>query len=390
MCIPKYILEQVGGFPIGQVQGEDQDLWSRIALQHQIALHPKQCISYQLDAENRASKSIIPKGELAFSKNLQHKLDAGEVPTFLVKSVERYISGHLLHLAKLNIEANDLVAAKRILSDKRVKKLTKRFAKWAIVLELKSLSTMLCRPFSKDRSQTKWRNQEATTKKPTVLHLVNDTKMGGITSSIDSLGSSVVGEKFTFLLKAIKPSRWSLKKYDAKVIIVHYACSWSTLVPNFLIKLMNPSAKVILHEHHYTYCFEKTVPSVKRFRLMLKLNYALFDKVVAVSYGQADWVCSNGLMNTEYLEPIQQCNDLETLLQLSTKKVGSRVTIGAFGRLVPVKGFDTLIKAFNQVNNPNLKLAIGGSGPEEKKLKQLARGNKNIHFAGRVTDVPDF
>lgn len=390
VCIPKYILDQVGGFSEGQVQGEDQDLWARIALQHDIALHPKHCVSYWLDAENRVSRLIIPNSELAYSKNLQSKLDKGEIPAHLVDSVKRYISGHLLHLVKLNIQANNLVVAKRILSDDRIAKSTKRFVKWAVALKLKFLAKKLTSilPWSKDSVTPD--NVKQGTSKPNVLHLVNDTKMGGITTSIDSLGRSKLGSKFTFVLKAVKPSSWWVKDYRADVIIVHYACSWATIIPNLLTKLLNRHSKIILHEHHYTHCFEQTVPSVKRFRLMLKINYALFDKVVAVSHGQADWVCSNGLMNEDFLKPIQQCNDLETLLKVSAKKLGTTVTIGAFGRLVPVKGFDTLIKAFNLVDKPNLKLTIGGSGPEEEKLKRLAKGNNNISFAGRVTNVPQF
>ncbi|MCW8876214.1 MAG: glycosyltransferase family 4 protein, partial [Kangiellaceae bacterium] len=392
VCIPKYILNQIGGFAEGQVQGEDQDLWARIALLHHIALHPKPCVNYRLDAENRVSETIIPIRELAYSKNLQARLDNGEIPAYLVGSVKRYISGHLLHLAKLNIKANNLTDAKRILSDRRASTLTKRFVKWTIALKLRSLSSKFFSILNSFRNPTKHETivRIPASTKPRVLHLVNDTKMGGITSSIDSLGSSALGENFRFLLKAVKPSSWFVKNYQADVIIVHYACSWATLLPNLITKFMNPKSKIILHEHHYTHCFEKNVPSVKRFRLMLKLNYALFDRVVAVSHGQADWVCTNGLMNEDYLQAIQQCNDLEMLLKVSAKKVGSRVTIGAFGRLVSVKGFDTLIQAFNRVGNPNLKLVIGGSGPEEQRLKSLAEGNSDIYFAGRVTNVPQF
>lgn len=51
------------------------------------------------------------------------------------------------------------------------------------------------------------------------------------------------------------------------------------------------------------------------------------------------------------------------------------------GRLVPYKRFDLAVEAFNELGVP---LVIAGSGPEEKRLKQMAR--RNIRFAGYVPD----
>ena len=49
------------------------------------------------------------------------------------------------------------------------------------------------------------------------------------------------------------------------------------------------------------------------------------------------------------------------------------------GRLVAYKNFDLTIKAFNRLG---IKLKIFGAGPEEKKLKKLAK--QNIEFVGRI------
>jgi len=51
------------------------------------------------------------------------------------------------------------------------------------------------------------------------------------------------------------------------------------------------------------------------------------------------------------------------------------------GRLMAYKRFDIAIRAFNQLG---LKLKIIGRGPEEKRLKKIARDN--IEFLGRVDD----
>ncbi|MBI5022676.1 MAG: glycosyltransferase [Candidatus Magasanikbacteria bacterium] len=54
----------------------------------------------------------------------------------------------------------------------------------------------------------------------------------------------------------------------------------------------------------------------------------------------------------------------------------------AGGRLVPYKKFDLVVKVFNRLGWP---LKIFGSGPEEEKLKMIAK--KNIEFVGSVDDA---
>lgn len=53
----------------------------------------------------------------------------------------------------------------------------------------------------------------------------------------------------------------------------------------------------------------------------------------------------------------------------------------AGGRLVSYKRFDMIVQAFNRLGLP---LKIFGIGPEEKRLKKMAK--KNIQFLGRVSD----
>ncbi len=50
----------------------------------------------------------------------------------------------------------------------------------------------------------------------------------------------------------------------------------------------------------------------------------------------------------------------------------TEVLVGALGRTVDSKGFDTLIKAFRQANIPNARLAVIGSGKAWNKLKAMA------------------
>lgn len=69
----------------------------------------------------------------------------------------------------------------------------------------------------------------------------------------------------------------------------------------------------------------------------------------------------------------------------------SRVLIFS-GRLVPIKKVDMLINAFNALRKEKetADLLIAGYGPEEARLKELARGNTRIHFLGHcdVNEIP--
>lgn len=52
-------------------------------------------------------------------------------------------------------------------------------------------------------------------------------------------------------------------------------------------------------------------------------------------------------------------------------------------RLLPYKRFDIAIQAFKKLRMP---LKIIGEGPDEKRLKKMARGAANIEFLGRLPD----
>ncbi len=63
--------------------------------------------------------------------------------------------------------------------------------------------------------------------------------------------------------------------------------------------------------------------------------------------------------------------------------------IGGVGRLAKSKGFDTLIRAFNQTAIPGAKLVIIGDGRERERLQGLAN-NERIRFLGFRPDAKVF
>jgi glycosyltransferase involved in cell wall biosynthesis len=82
---------------------------------------------------------------------------------------------------------------------------------------------------------------------------------------------------------------------------------------------------------------------------------------------------------------------MKKLEQINIIKRNEKVIIFYAGRLVKEKGVDDLIKAFSIVNSTKAELWIAGSGPEEKRLRQIAeKSKKTIKFLGFVSlnDIP--
>ncbi len=54
VMIPKHVLEEVGGFPVGLARGEDLQVWGLIALRYRVAWSPVAGEVYHMSASNRA------------------------------------------------------------------------------------------------------------------------------------------------------------------------------------------------------------------------------------------------------------------------------------------------------------------------------------------------
>lgn len=101
--------------------------------------------------------------------------------------------------------------------------------------------------------------------------------------------------------------------------------------------------------------------------------------------------------------PVPQMEPLRARVDTSTFRpdldgAGVRARLGidadqrvvlCFGRLVPRKGVDRLIAAMPDIARsvPGTTLVVGGTGPEENKLRKLATKTRaNVVFAGRVPE----
>lgn len=118
--IKKSLLNIIGGFPLNEPLGEDQDLFCRAAITSPIAYSNNIHSLYHRDAQNRACLNNIPNEECPFSIRLtQHAMHLKE--HHQKASMLRYCAAHLCHIAKVNINAGRFKQARLLLTDPRCK-----------------------------------------------------------------------------------------------------------------------------------------------------------------------------------------------------------------------------------------------------------------------------
>jgi hypothetical protein len=120
MVIQRSLFEAIGGFPLNEPIGEDQDLFCRVALNTPIAYSPNIHSLYHKDAQNQASKNNIPSTECGFSIRITKEATKHK-KTQSAAYMLKYSATHLCHLAKLNIGNGHFSQARTLLSDPRCK-----------------------------------------------------------------------------------------------------------------------------------------------------------------------------------------------------------------------------------------------------------------------------
>ena len=221
------------------------------------------------------------------------------------------------------------------------------------------------------------------TRKPVVLHLVDDTTAGGVMRVVDFIcGSDVLEKTSTHRMLKVTRGRFMTAPDWADIIVSHTTISWRSLPMLLALRAARPKTPLIHIEHSYTAAFvSHNVTRKGRFASLLKAAFSLFDRVAAVSHAQASWMASRNLVAAPRLTTIQSCVDL-TPFDAIDPVTGPVKIFGAIGRLDPQKGFDMLIKAFKKLPDPTLRLKVFGTGPEEQALRELAVGDDRIEFMG--------
>jgi glycosyltransferase involved in cell wall biosynthesis len=227
--------------------------------------------------------------------------------------------------------------------------------------------------------------------KPKILHILSDYKLGGIRSNVENLLDSRLCEHFDFsilLLEETQKQRQKLRQLKPDIIILHSASSWANIFCFLSLKL---NAKLIICEHHYYEIFDALVPSLTRFRFMLKLAYGFADRVVAFSHSQACWIRGKLPLHSHNLVIIPQARDLGVFLQVPPPQFDQPVLrLGSYGRFSEEKGFEILLKALHLIPHVPVHLYLGGEGPEQSNLEALAQNLTNVEFKGAIHNVPKF
>lgn len=222
--------------------------------------------------------------------------------------------------------------------------------------------------------------------KPKIVHLLDDQNVGGVRRWIQSISDSRLKSQFDF--EVVRSTDLS-RSHKIDLILCHNPSSWKRSLNLIRIKLQG--VKLIIVEHHYCEGFERlNVPSLSRFQAMLKWNYRLVDRVASVSQGQTDWMQKCQLIRSANLATIPLSTQIDHFLEVPKKQLQKPFILGAYGRFSRQKGFDTLLRAMQQVSTSEVQLYLGGSGEDESLLKSLAADLPNVKFWGSVQDVPGF
>ncbi|WP_371153841.1 glycosyltransferase [Jannaschia sp. 2305UL9-9] len=223
--------------------------------------------------------------------------------------------------------------------------------------------------------------------RPRIVHLVDDTTAGGVMRVLDHIMTAPpMGELADHSLQRIDRGKVSLAGMDADIVVSHLAVSWRAMPMLMALRLRHPNTPLVHVEHSYTEAFVAlNVARKGRFATLLRLAYGLFNRVVAVSQAQGDWLVRSGAVPMAKLDVIRSCVDLSAFRAVPALATPPRV-IGAIGRLDRQKGFDTLIRAFRNLPQTDIALHIYGEGDQEAALRALAGDDPRIRFMGFSAD----
>ncbi|KGF73236.1 group 1 glycosyl transferase [Neosynechococcus sphagnicola sy1] len=224
--------------------------------------------------------------------------------------------------------------------------------------------------------------------KSKVWHIIGDKRAGGSNHFVKQLVVSRLRDRFAFLVLRLEEARALLKTEKPDLIVFHYPCAWKYLWDLVYFKTKSP---LFICEHHYCQGFEADqVHSRMRFRWLLRIAYGIANGVVSVSQAQCQWMLAAHLVNPRKVRVITPASRVENLLTLPAKFPSSPLILGAYGRFARQKGFDRLLKVMAQLPSEKFQLLLGGYGPDEAILQQLAENLPQVQMVGTIGDVAQF
>lgn len=229
-----------------------------------------------------------------------------------------------------------------------------------------------------------------------ILHVCDTSAISGANRYAFDLaaGQVALGHDVTVLLPEAPGT--SLHFKPPEVNAVTYGGIYALGLINTLMRLKGD----ILHCHggkavKWLRIMPHRPPVVVSLHIRFKKN--AMDHVDGV-HALADWQMEGA---RRFKGPLRKVNNWTPKLRETAPGAAEacRATAGALpetplavfvGRLDPVKGVDTLIKAFRQITRTDVRLAIVGDGSEREALEALAAGDDRIVFMGYSTAPADW
>jgi len=215
-----------------------------------------------------------------------------------------------------------------------------------------------------------------------VVHIVDDASWGGVNRLLACFEKAPEGfvhdhHKIMRIDRGLKMS----PLIEADVIVSHMSVCWKNIPFFTSLRATHPETPLVHVEHSYSERFAALkVGNRARFEDLMRLAYALFDKVVAVSRPQAAWIQRRGYADSDQLVSISSCVSLAAFEAVAYQRQDGPVTIGAIGRFHEQKGFDILVEAFVLAARANARLLLVGDGPDRDLLVSKAKGHPQISF----------
>ncbi len=228
-----------------------------------------------------------------------------------------------------------------------------------------------------------------------VHYLVADTSRKDI-KNVHSLGRFVNlrynGNNVRTPLPASRRAIKTLLKTE-NFDVLHIMLPYSPLLAKQVIRNAGPGTAVV-GTFHILPASRLHGYSNRALRLVLGRSLKRFDKIVAVSEPAVHFARKAYGINATYVPNPIVTNDFRSGKRL--KAYGrNKLNIVFLGRLVKRKGILELIKAYNTLDDATAKktrLVIGGKGPLRDRAKKMVHSNRNVTFAGYVSekDKADF
>lgn len=166
VAVPKKVLEEIGGFPVGEVIAEDEDTWVRIALRYPIAWSEEYLATYHEDAANRAWGVKLLDKEPRVCQTIREAIKSNLISPNILENAREYsakfqvmTAGHCLLLGKRD------EALKLLEYSQDTKLFARDWRRWRLIATLPRFLPALY-----------WKSKQSLKKSPRLISIVRKVR----------------------------------------------------------------------------------------------------------------------------------------------------------------------------------------------------------------------